>query len=404
MNLRKKVVILTSILIFILMASGIVFGAYSYKRSVSSKDIDVGKLKINSKNFINYANDDNKNLRVDTVVNLRDILLESETTYTKTSNKSYYVLGTYTKASVVVGEAIPANTYYEDINGGFQLTSGTFQSGVVYYTKTSSTGYTKTSTVTIDSTISGDYYEAQVNFTGVKEIKTIEGTYSSCSISESDDKVINVDDYTVTITNFNDEGISSAEASKDNYKVYVGNDNTSLYVIDTTKSEGTKTQVTDSNSTITCSATKDKKTEGNIYLNQLGFEFEFTNYVTCYVRIRIKDAWHSTKVYSSNSKETYSQKDKIDGVSPFVTSDSNWYYDTLTNILYLKTAIKAVKTTTGYEKHAYTFDVNPAYFYILNTKTTVYKEYIDVDVSFEPELVQANRAKAIWGVDPSEFN
>ena len=57
MNLRKKIIILTSILIFILMASGIVFGAYSYKRSVSSKDIDVGKLEINSKNFINYSNE-----------------------------------------------------------------------------------------------------------------------------------------------------------------------------------------------------------------------------------------------------------------------------------------------------------------------------------------------------------
>ena len=407
MNLRKKIIILTSILIFILMASGIVFGAYSYKRSVSSKDIGVGKLEINSKKFINYSNE---NLRVDTVVNLSDIILVSETEYNETkdskfeSGKNYYVLGTYTKASVIVGDNIPANTYYEDIDGGYKYTtSTTFQSGVAYYTKTSDSGYTKTSTVSIDASISGKYYEAIITYTGIKEIKTVEGAYDTCSISETDSKIINVADFTITISEFSTLGIKSAEASNDDYSVYVGNDHLSLYVIDTTKSSGTKTAITDSNSTISCSATKDKKTASNIYLNQLGFEFEFTNKVACYVRIRIKDAWHSTKVYSSNNKETYSPKDKIDGVSPFVTSDSDWYYDSLTNILYLKTSINAIRTKDGYTKHSYTFNVNPAYFYISNTKTTVYKEYIEVDVSFEPELVQANRAKAIWGVDPSEF-
>ena len=63
------------------------------------------------------------------------------------------------------------------------------------------------------------------------------------------------------------------------------------------------------------------------------------------------------------------------------------------------------KDTDGsFKSSTYTFNVNEAYFYN-SSRTSAFIDYIDVDVSFTIDIVQANRAKALWKVDPSvDFN
>lgn len=153
-----------------------------------------------------------------------------------------------------------------------------------------------------------------------------------------------------------------------------------------------------------CSATANKNDTKNIYLNQLGFGFSFTNDIPVYVRIHFQDAWILTKQYSSNKKETYSMKDKISGASPFAINDTDWYYNAAENTAYLRTIVNSSKNDSSGNLIAnyYEFDVNPAYFYT-PSKIVAYKEYMDVQVSFTVDIVQANRAYEIWGVDPSEL-
>lgn len=412
MKTRKKlIIIITSIFLFLTIGC-VVFGAYTYKRSVSVKDVDVGSVEVNNKNFINYADD---NLRVDTVFNLLDIVLESKTEYSITkdtvfqSSKSYYVLGTYSKASVIVGETVTADTYYEDIDGGYNLTKSTkFESGITYYTKTSSEGYTKTSSVSIGSSVSSSkYYEETKTYTGVKSVTTIEtkGTSYTCTIS-TDKQSITVNNDTVKIVSYNESGIKEVSCDNTNYELQIGNDCVSIYVTDTTKrSNAKKIEVTTEKQKITCSATKDKYDTSNIYLNQLGLEFSFTTEVAVYVRIHILDAWHGIKVYSSNKKDTYNAKDQISGESPFMTKDDEWYYDAASNTSYLKVMVSPEKNTDGsYKEHTYVLNINEAYFYESSNKVSVYKEYVDVEVSFTVDLVQANRAKEIWGINPEDLN
>ena len=59
----------------------------------------------------------------------------------------------------------------------------------------------------------------------------------------------------------------------------------------------------------------------------------------------------------------------------------------------------------NFKSKTYTFTINEAYFYQLANVTTAYSEYVDVELSFTVDIVQANRAKALWKLDPSvEFN
>ena len=163
-------------------------------------------------------------------------------------------------------------------------------------------------------------------------------------------------------------------------------------------------------SKLTCSASKDKYYESSsspkkYYLSQLGLQFTFKSEIAVYVRIHIQDAWTRTRAYSSNTKELYVMKDLIGGKSPFSVSGSEWVYDETTNYVYLKQMYVPTKDSNGnFVSTTYTFDVNEAYYYD-STKTSAFTDYIDVDVSFTIDIVQANRAKAKWNVDPSvDFN
>ncbi len=89
-------------------------------------------------------------------------------------------------------------------------------------------------------------------------------------------------------------------------------------------------------------------------------------------------------------------KDKLsDQSSPFQLTGEDWYYDAATNCSYYKSVIPA-----STDAHNFSFDINSTYFYSADT-THAYREAIKVQVSYSVEIVQANRAETIWGIDPS---
>ena len=444
MSKRKKTIIIISSVLIFFLGIGIVFGAYQFSKTATSSDITTGDITVNSKSFVNYSNTTGGSLRVDTIYSFPSISLNSTETYTKTNDKtfqqskSYYVVGTYEIVTPSPTGTVPSSPkYYQDSNGGFsEVTAGsTFTSGTSYYSKTSDGGYTKTSSVTIGKEINGDYYEKSTTYTGIKNVgeiislndTTTDGvtTYKYTAKKSTDGKTAsdaaNANIIIITTTSdskeydtltlsFDTAGIKSGTTTISGAEVVIGNDGTSLTVIDKStdtngelNKKGQTIKITDTNNAITCSATKNKLDNNCIYLNQLGLEFEFTNEIAVYVRIHIQDAWVLTRVYSSNKKQTYTLKDQTQGNSPFYVKDTtNWYYDASENTVYMKAMVKPEKTSNGeYKTNKYRFDVNQAYYYISTTKTSVYKEYVDVQVSFYVDIVQANRAYEKWGVDPS---
>ena len=412
-NRNKKAarfIILISMTLFLITGIGVVLAAYTFYKNVSN-DVDAGQVKVDSKKFVSYQNSTDSTMRVDTVFEVDDISLITSTEYSTTtdttfqSTKVYYVTGTYKKAAVNVGDTIPLDTYYEDKNGGYNLTSDTkFDSSTSYYIREAATGYTKTSSIVIGGTINGTYYEALATHSGIVSIGSITDPSSSeitYSISSTDKKVVSFtkgsEVTTVTITEFDSIGIKEATTDNENYSVIVSPDQLGFVVIDDRLTKGVLIE----GETITCSATEKKQNQSSIYLNQLGFEFAFTNEIAVYVRVHIMDAWILTRKYATATRETYSIKDQISGNSPFAISDSNWFYNAEENTAYLKTMIlPSLDENNEYLQQSYRFNVNPAYFYT-NSKTTVYTEYVDVEVSFTVELIQANRAMELWKVDPS---
>ncbi len=151
---------------------------------------------------------------------------------------------------------------------------------------------------------------------------------------------------------------------------------------------------------ITCYATERKgyNDEDNslIYLNQLGFEFSFTPQIDSYVRIHFEDAWISKKVYNNGSeKKSYITKDKLNGSkSPFDISNESWVYDENTNCAYLKTI-----ATQANGMQSYSFNIDSNYWYTQLNPSKNFREQILVQISYVVDVVQANRAEAIWGVD-----
>lgn len=92
--------------------------------------------------------------------------LTTDTTFTE--GKTYYTKnedGTYTAATVTVGEAIPADTYYEQTTAYVQTMDATFHDGVTYYTKSGSE-YVE-ATVTTGASIPAYYNHSKLTFSGM---------------------------------------------------------------------------------------------------------------------------------------------------------------------------------------------------------------------------------------------
>ena len=139
-----------------------------------------------------------------------------------------------------------------------------------------------------------------------------------------------------------------------------------------------------------------------IYLNQLGFSFSVNPTIDSYARIHFADAWVSKKIYQNGTtNEVYVKKDKLKGVSPFNIKEIldetgnpvEFVYDEKGNYLYLKNVLKGDGTLKKFS-----FRIDSSYFYE-PTPSKSFREQIIVEVSYLVDIVQANRAEAIWKVD-----
>ena len=359
--------------LFLLMI-GTVFAAYTFRRLAVDDDADIGTVAVTNKKFVNYSagNSDNPKLRVDTVVVIEGITLNYTSSYTVTKDTLF----------------ISGKTYFSDQNG-------------TVITDAEAGGKVETYGSTV--------YEQTKNYTNIASIgNAYDGNNDAvtCTIDATTKKIITVPtgtntSFTVTCTINGSEGtIATAVSSDSNHKITIAANGLGFVVLDTTKTAAQAASVS-AERAITCSATSKKSDTNNIYLNQLGLEFTFQVEIPVYVRIHIQDAWKRTREYSAQTRENYVLKDQISGVSPFAVVDSDWVFDTATNYVYLKNMYIPTQDSEGnYNSATFRFDVNEAYYYT-SLLTSIYTEYIDVEVSFTVDIVQANRADAVWGLDPS---
>lgn len=215
-------------------------------------------------------------------------------------------------------------------------------------------------------------------------------------------------------------------------------------------------------------------------LNQLGFEFSYTNSIDVYVRVQVLDTWISRKYYSGSqeAKDTYISRDNstryvattdvnatnyanyftivatkatsytsgtsyytydsdkkiytenanvssktsftdndyyvltitkatsysssttyyYNSSSPFDVQNENWVYDDKTGYIYYK-----VVSAASSEGHTISFEINENYTYVSDNDVFGYREAILVEVGFNIDIVQANRAKAKWGIDMKTY-
>ena len=372
----KKRIMIISISAFVMVALCVsVFAAFMFNKKISSENNTTGDIEIVSKSYYNYAYSNNDSMRVDSICKIDGI--EFATT------KKY-------------------ETPTEEV----------FQSGKTYYVKNEENEYIAATDISVGNTIDKTkYYVEVISYEEISKINSVidkDGNTLKSEIDstkkivvEANDTGENICKITCTIDPTN--GLTAATIDVDNYYAVISADKTGIVVLDRSK-KNKRNEIDQSNNTVICSATANKNDTKNIYLNQLGFGFSFTNDIPVYVRIHFQDAWILTKQYSSNKKETYSMKDKISGASPFAINDTDWYYNAAENTAYLRTIVNSSKNDSSGNLIAnyYEFDVNPAYFYT-PSKIVAYKEYMDVQVSFTVDIVQANRAYEIWGVDPSEL-
>ena len=361
--------------LFLLMI-GTVFAAYTFQRLLSDADADIGTVAVTNKKFVNYSagNSDNAKLRVDTVAVVEGITLNYTTSYTETSDKLF----------------IGGKTYYSD-------ESGTVITDAEAGAKVTDYGIPVYELVKTYNTIAsiGNAYDgnnAALNCTIDNATKLVITVPTSTLITES---------FTITCTVDGEDGVLSTVSSSDsNHKVTLAANGLGFVVLDKTKTSAREATIS-GDSALTCSATSKKLSNSEIYLNQVGLEFTFTVEIPVYVRIHIQDAWKRTRVYSAQTRENYVLKDQISGVSPFKVVDNLWVYDESTNYVYLKNMYIPTQDIEGnYNSATFRFDVNEAYYYT-SLLTSIYTEYIDVEVSFTVDIVQANRADAVWGIDPS---
>ncbi len=388
LNIKYNIIYLVGLLV--LSASIIVtFAAFVFNQT-AFVNANLGNIRINSQKYVIYAKDNNysindskysktEKLRNDTVAIIDEIALDYEDIIVETQDEKF----------------IAGKTYYSDESG--------------------------TTTVTFEpnSDISGTYYEKTRKYTGFKDgVKGFDSNADDVlwNVDSTDKKKLSaqVGDKIITVTcvlNDVTGSISSASVmvgdEDEGFKAVVGTDGLSIVIIDESKTvDDEYYSLIDADERMTCSATEAKNPTSNgkrYYLSQIGFQFSFTSEIASYVRIHIQDAWTRTRVYTSTNKQVYEMKDQIGGMSPFTVTNNDWYYDKSTNCIYLKKMFNPEKDENGnFEEQSYIFNVNEAYYYALSN-SGIYSEYVDVEVSFTVDVVQANRVQALWGFNPSEI-
>lgn len=375
--MKKKLIFILTISIALILGGVFVFSAFIFNQVITNNS-QIGTIEVNKKVFRTYEDDlsatgtDYQKLRVDTVLSVESITFNvTNTTYSETTDEVfmegtvYYTQSgnAYIEAEVEYGTSIPNSpTYYVQINtySGINAIRAYNKNGLV------------------EPTISGSTFSFTYN------AETITAT---CDIASTGK-------------------VNSVTLSKNTLRAVLYPSGLGMIILDNeitnTKAsqgvDGYKELSADNNAKITCSATKKRKNASNIYLSQLSLYFEFSSKMPVYIRIHIQDAWKRTRNYSSSSLEQYILKDQINGISPFTITSNEWIYDEDTNYIYLK---EMYVPENEDDVQSYVFYVNEAYFYE-SLVSNIYEEFVDVEVAFSVDIVQANRAYARWGFDPSE--
>ncbi len=86
-----------------------------------------------------------------------------------------------------------------------------------------------------------------------------------------------------------------------------------------------------------------------------------------------------------------------DTSSPFSVSNDGWVYDEKTGYIYCKTKYSGSSDVTKVS-----FELNDSYYYPVEV-VTGYREEILVNVAFNVDIVQANRAYKKWGIDMNTY-
>ena len=395
-RIKVNIIYLIGLLVLI-TCIGVVFAAFMFNQVVNM-NATIGGIEIESKQYLDYSKyssvsstDENYNrkirLRKDTVAIIDDVILSFTTTYSLTSDTQFK----------------DGKVYYIIVSGNYVIAD-----------PADNDDYVIGGNVT-----SNKYYEETKTFTGISSVSTLFNENCTDLVPTINGSVITFtnDGVSITVTCVIDSSLgiiksATAAATNKDYRCVVDSDGKGLTILDNeiTNSANGYTEVSAS-SRIICSATQgryddpnDNADDNKHYLSQYGFKFTFKTEIPVYVRVHIQDAWSSVKVYSSSVKERYVTKDKVAGKTPFNVTDSAWYYDEDTNYIYLKEMYNPnldLDSNGDIQSKTYTFNVNEAYFYQLGAIATAYTEYIDVELSFTVDIVQANRAKALWKIDPS---
>ena len=402
----KKTKYLIIYIIGLLMFSlciGVVIAAFVFNQKVDVTG-GLGQIEILHKDFYDYSYDKTSEdlsvakLRKDTVAIIDGISLKFTSSYSITSDQIY----------------VDGKNYYSKNGNDYTLLEASTD--------------TETKDYEIGSPITGTVYESARIYTGINNISVLQyynnSSFVDVSFTKSnEDKTIaftiNQVAITITVTIDSSKGvISNATISTNNqskhYRIKIDIDGLGMLVLDDdiTNTLTTGYTVIDANQALTCSASEGKyytetekqdlSSNHHPYLSQIGLHFEFKADMAVYVRIHIRDAWEKIKEYSSSSRETYTIKDQISGQSPFAVNDEEWYYDEGTNCVYLREMYTPEYVNGVLQSRAYTFPVNEAYFYQV-ALSTAYTEFVNVQVSFTVDIVQANRAESLWKIDPSQI-
>ena len=387
-NKFRPVIIIGAALISIMLIITTVYAAYRFKSTITDEDVIVGNITDVNKSFLSYRKNtisstmystdyyNELKVRQNTAYMLEDIKMAATPTYKNagsitefTSGVAYFTYsdGVYTQVDkTVVTEPVNGVTYYVIESTSYSLSSVKLAFG--------------NDGKAVESVV-------QANAITLRSGNTTDG-YTTLAIINN---VVISSAGTIISANATNGQSGSNLIS---YKTVIGSDGLSISLINESV-EMTPSETVSHN--ITCYASIRNRNESyidynKIYLNQLGLKFSFTSEVYAYVRIHIQDAWISERIISANKpKVKYAIKDQISGVSPFYILNDNWYYDAAKNVAYLK-AIAEPGT------NSFTFDVNEGYFYH-DTSAAAASTYTTVEISFTLDIVQANRARNLWGAD-----
>lgn len=380
----KKRIMIISISAFVMVALCVsVFAAFMFNKKINGKDNTTGDIEIVNQKYVNYAlnnkvsQKDDNNIPIFSSLEYKAILRE------RAGVSKVYVDETDTSTDKFVVTDNNISNYYQPVE------TDTFDSNKINYIKDTLGNFIYT-----DEAISSEKYYVFVTATDSKK---------ECYRLGHQFVSITADNY-LTNTFYTLESVDGA-----GYGIYVlesgdFDSNKKYFKIVSSPDLFDASDVIGSGDNAGLKCVNTYATERNLnefeenylYLNQLGFKFEIKSEVKSYLRVKFFDAWISSKLYpgSSSPKENYIKKDQINGISPFAITAENWKYDQTNNCCYLLIPLEASD-----EPREYTFNINDMYFY--NTTASVYTENIYVQVSYSIDVIQANRAAAVWNFDPS---